>query len=79
MLAVRPYGSDGAEADAMICLAITASFLLGIAAGSAPRRALSKYRIRERETARLDFLMALGGAVDLEPCEFTHTWQEPRS
>lgn len=64
----------------MIWLAITTAFLLGIAAGSAaPRRALSKYRIRERETARLDFLMALGGAVDLEPCEFTHTWQEPRS
>jgi hypothetical protein len=60
----------------MTFAAILTAFIIGIAIGSAPRRALSRYRVEKRETARFDMLMALGGAVDLEPCEFTETWQE---
>lgn len=56
----------------MIWGAIIISFAVGILV----ERARSRVRIGQRETARADMLIALGGAVDLDPCEFTHTWQE---
>ncbi len=56
----------------MTWLAVIASFI----AGMAVERSRSRYRIGQTQSARLDMLMALGGAVDLEPCEFTQTWQE---
>ena len=58
----------------MTWLAVIASFALGVAV----ERSRARYAIGQRQSARYDMLMALGGAVDLEPCEFSHTWSEKR-
>ena len=56
---------------------MTIAFVLtAFLAGIAVERTRARYRIGQRQSARYDFLMRVGGPVDLEPCEFTQTWQE---
>ncbi|WP_181180176.1 hypothetical protein [Mesorhizobium sp. B2-1-3A] len=52
--------------------------ILSFLAGVAVERTRARYRVGQAQTARAEFLMMVGNPVDLEPCEFTHTWQVRR-